>query len=127
MPLLAAAALLTALALAGGPGSAPAAGGQGAQAAKRRAHLVPIATGDPFRVRGSGFRARERVRVTVTPTGQSAVTRRIRATGRGTFVLAFAGIDACGGIEGVAAGTRGSRASFQFSSFTCSSDGPPGY
>jgi hypothetical protein len=87
-------------------------------AARRRARLMP-SVGDPFRVRGSGFRARERVRVTVTQTGGRGVTRRVRATGRGTFVLAFAGIEACRGVEGVAAGTRGSRASFQFSSLTC--------
>jgi hypothetical protein len=87
-------------------------------AAKRRAVLMPAA-GDPFRVRGSGFHARERVRVTVTPTGHAGITRRVRATGRGTFVLAFTGIEACGGVEGVAAGSRGSHASFQYSSFTC--------
>jgi hypothetical protein len=87
-------------------------------AATRRAVLMP-AVGDPFRVRGSGFRARERVRVVVTPTGRAGITRRVRATGRGTFVLAYAGIEACGGVEGVAAGSRGSHASFQFSSFTC--------
>jgi hypothetical protein len=87
-------------------------------AAKRRAVLMPV-VGDPFRVRGSGFRARERVRVVVTPTGRTRITRRVRATGRGTFVLAFAGIEPCGGVEGVAAGSRGSHASFQFASFTC--------
>jgi hypothetical protein len=59
------------------------------------------------------------VRVVVTPTGRAGITRRVRATGRGTFVLAYAGIEACGGVEGVAAGSRGSHASFQFSSFTC--------
>ena len=74
---------------------------------------------NPFRVRGSGFRARERVRVTVTPTGGSGITRRVRANGRGTFTLAFPGIDSCGGVHGVAAGSRGSHASFQFSSIMC--------
>jgi hypothetical protein len=114
-PLIAVLAVLG-IAAAGGdtaPDARPA-----AHAAKRRAVLMPVA-GDPFRVRGSGFRARERVRVTVTPTGHSGITRRVRATGRGTFVLAFAGIDACRGVEGVGAGSRGSRASFQYSSFTC--------
>lgn len=87
--------------------------------AARRARLLP-ASSDPFKVRGSGFRARERVRVTVTATnGGSDVTRRIRATGRGTFVLTFSGIDACGGVEAVASGSRGSRASFQMSSLRC--------
>jgi hypothetical protein len=87
--------------------------------ATRRARLLP-ASSDPFKVRGSGFRARERVRVTVTATnGGAGVTRRVRATGRGTFVLTFSGIDACGGVEAAASGSRGSRASFQMSSLRC--------
>jgi hypothetical protein len=108
------AALGLGVAACGGVEAEPAAN----RTAKRRAVLMP-AVGDPFRVRGSGFRARERVRVTVTPTGGAGITRRIRATGRGTFSLAFPGIESCGGVEGVAAGSRGSHASFQFSSLTC--------
>jgi hypothetical protein len=113
---------LAALALAAGAGAgsgaAPDPSGHGsAPAARHRATLMPV-VGDPFKVRGSGFRARERVRVTVTPTGGERTIRRIRATGRGTFVLAFSGIRPCGGVEGVAAGSRGSHASFQFSSLT---------
>jgi hypothetical protein len=125
MQLLAAAALLAALALAAGDGSTGAAEPAATHAAKRRAVLMPIGAGNPFRVRGSGFRARERVRVTIRETGGGRITRRIRATGRGTFVLAFPGVHVCGGVEGVAAGSRGSHASFQFSSFTCSTDRPP--
>ena len=102
----------------GGPGATPDASGQGGPAARHRATLMPVSS-DPFKVRGTGFRARERVRVTVTPTGGDAIVRRIRATGRGTFVLGFSGVRACGGVEGVAAGSRGSHASFQYSSFTC--------
>ena len=49
------------------------------------------------------------------PTGGDAKVRRVRATGRGTFALAFSGVQACGGVEGVARGSRGSHASFQFS------------
>jgi hypothetical protein len=101
-----------------GPGAAPDPSGQGGPAVRHRATLMPVSS-DPFRVRGTGFRARERVRVTVTPTGRDAMVRRIRATGRGTFVLGFSGIQACAGVEGVAAGSRGSHASFQFSSLTC--------
>jgi hypothetical protein len=87
-------------------------------AAKRQALLMPSGT-DPFRVRGSGFRARERVRVKVTPTGGAGITRRVRANGRGTFTVAFARIDSCGGVHGVATGSRGSHASFQFSAIMC--------
>ena len=102
----------------GGPGATPGPSAGGDRAARHRATLVPV-NGDPFKVRGAGFRARERVRVTVTPTGGDAIVRRVRATGRGTFVLGFSGVRACGGVEGVAAGSRGSHASFQFSSLTC--------
>ena len=86
--------------------------------ASQHAHLAPSSV-TPLKVRGTGFHARERVRVRVTPSTGDAVTRRVRATGRGSFVLSFSGIDACGGIEGVATGTRGSHASFQFSSLAC--------
>jgi hypothetical protein len=59
------------------------------------------------------------VRVTVTPTGGSGITRRVRANGHGAFTLAFGRVDSCGGMHGVAAGSRGSHASFQFSSIMC--------
>src|SRR4051794_32576306 len=83
-----------------------------------RARLLPV-MGEQFRVRGSGFKPRERVRITVTRTTASVgVPRRVRATGRGTFELAV-GVRACDGITAVAAGSRGSHASFQFSSVSC--------
>jgi hypothetical protein len=91
----------------------------GAAAAPRRASLLP-SNGDPFRVRGSGFRRRERVRVTVTPIGATTGrTRRVRASARGTFVLAFPGVEPCRGVRGKAVGSRGSRASFVLNSVTC--------
>jgi hypothetical protein len=108
------AALGVAIAIAGAGDPAPTAH----PTAARRALLMPVGS-NPFRVRGSGFRARERVRVTVTPTGRGGVTRRLRANGRGTFTVAFAGIDSCGGVHGVAVGSRGSRASFGFSAIMC--------
>jgi hypothetical protein len=110
------AALGVAITAAGPEPSGPEPAAQ--QTAARRALLLPAAS-NPFRVRGSGFRSRERVRVTITPTGRTGITRRIRANGRGAFSLAFAGIDSCGGVHGVAAGSRGSHASFQFSSIMC--------
>ena len=120
VPALAALALAASSGGGGTPAPDPAghgAGQGGARSARHRATLMPV-VGDPFKVRGSGFRPRERVRVTVTPTGGERTVRRVRATGRGTFVLAFSGIQSCGGVEGVAAGSRGSHASFQFSSLT---------
>jgi hypothetical protein len=123
MPLAGAAAfvpLLAAAMLAAGSTSAtPTPMDPQNTAAKRRAVLMPVSTGDLFKVRGSGFHAGERVRVTLTQTNGSPRIRRIRATGRGTFVLSFSGIQACQGVEGVAAGSRGSHASFQYSSLSC--------
>jgi hypothetical protein len=122
MPRAGAAALIVVLAVLAVP-AASAAGGEAAAgpAAKpttRRAVLAPV-TGDPFRVRGSRFRAGERVRVTITPTGGAGIVRRVRAGRGGTFVLAFRGVRACRGVHGAARGDRGSRAAFQFSSVRC--------
>jgi hypothetical protein len=104
------------LALACGDGSAsPAGAGSAASRPAHRAVLAPDGL-SPLRVRGTGFRPRERVRVTVTPSAASPIVRRVRANGRGRFVLAVAGVDPCGGVEGAAKGSRGSRASFQLSS-----------
>jgi hypothetical protein len=74
---------------------------------------------DPLKVRGAGFRARERVRLTITPATAGRVVRHVRATTRGTFVTSFSGVEACAGVSGVATGSRGSHASFQLSSFVC--------
>jgi hypothetical protein len=79
--------------------------------------LLPDST-VPFRVRGAGFRPRERVGVTITPTAGAPIARRVRATGHGMFVLTLPPLDAAGGVEGVAAGSRGSHASFQLSSLS---------
>jgi hypothetical protein len=118
MPRAGAAALIAVLTVLG----MSAAGGAGARGAApdatARAILTPVA-GTPFRVRGSRFRANERVRVTITPTGRTGIVRRVRASGRGTFVLAFRRVQACRGVHGTARGSRGSRAAFQFSSVRC--------
>jgi hypothetical protein len=90
-----------------------------AYAAPSRARLLP-STSDPFRVRGTGFRRGELVRVTVTRIGATTGrTRRVRAGARGTFALAFAGVEPCRGVRGRAVGNRGSRASFTLNSVTC--------
>jgi hypothetical protein len=89
-----------------------------AAAPHHHARLAPSSL-EPLKVKGTGFRAYERVRVTVTPSAGEAISHRVRATRRGGFVVSFAGVQACGGIEGVATGSRGSHASFQSSSLTC--------
>lgn len=99
-------------------------GGAAAHAAPARDGGAPRATLtprsiDPFRVGGSGFKRRERVRVTVTPTSGDPIAKRVRAKRNGSFAVTFPGVRACDGIEGVAVGRRGSRASFQFSALLC--------
>jgi hypothetical protein len=110
-------AAVAGLAMACGDGSASQtdAGSVASRPAARRAVLVPDGFG-PLRLNGSGFRARERVRVTVTPSTGSPVVRHVRANGRGRFRIAVAGLDQCAGLEAGATGTRGSRASFQLAS-----------
>jgi hypothetical protein len=110
--LLAAAGLLAVACGDGGASTDP------ASALKGRAVLHPASV-QPLRLRGTGFRARERVRVTVTPSTTGAVTRRVRASRTGSFEVGFGATDACGGFEATAAGSHGSRASIQFSSLTC--------
>src|SRR4051795_4729334 len=89
-----------------------------AAATTRRAVLLARNT-TPFRVTGAGFLAGERVRVIVTPTGGAGIVRRVTASRRGTFVLAFPGVHVCAGVSGKAVGSRGSRAAFSLSAIMC--------
>jgi hypothetical protein len=118
--LASAAVLIAAVAACGSEGdtgaSAPAAGAPAAASA--RPVLMPAGT-EPFRVRGTGFRAGERVRLAITPSAGAPIVRRVHASRAGTFTASFQGVDACGGVEGVATGGHGSRASFQLSSLGC--------
>jgi hypothetical protein len=89
-----------------------------ASAATRRAVLIARSV-TPFRVSGARFRPGERVRVTVTPTGGAGIVRRVTASRRGTFVLAYRGVHVCAGVSGKAVGSRGSRAAFSLSAIMC--------
>ena len=85
--------------------------------ARRHAKLIPAAL-HPLTLRGSGFHRFERIRVTVTPVIGAPATKRVRANRHGAFRIVFRRLHADGnGLEAVAVGRRGSRASFQFSSF----------
>jgi hypothetical protein len=95
---------------------APAAGP--AAVTTRRAVLIARSV-TPFRVTGSRFIARERVRVTVTPTGGRGIVRHVTASRRGTFLLGFPGVHVCAGVSGRAVGSRGSRAAFSLSAIMC--------
>jgi hypothetical protein len=84
--------------------------------ARRHAKLMPVRMA-PVTLTGSGFHRFERVRVTVTPVIGSPATKRVRANRHGSFRVTFRRLRADGnGLEAVAVGRRGSRASFQFSS-----------
>jgi hypothetical protein len=110
-------ATVAAIAALAASGIALAAGG-GSAAAASRARLIPTGFA-PFKVKGMRFHAHERVHLTVTPSTGDRIVRRILATRRGTFVVSFPGVESCGGVSGVATGSRGSHASFQFSSVVC--------
>jgi hypothetical protein len=106
------AAIVAALAVGGsGAGTQP-------EGSAERPTLTPR-TLDPLQLQGRGFEARERVRVTVTPSSGEALTKRVRAKRGGSFSVRFDGVQACNGFEGVAVGRRGSRASMQFSALIC--------
>jgi len=81
------------------------------KASAGRARLIPISQ-DPLRVKGTRFQPRERVKLTVVGT---AVRRRATASSRGSFVVAFPGLDTCNGVTVKATGSRGSRAAFNLS------------
>ena len=81
------------------------------KASAGRARLIPISQG-PLRVKGTSFQPRERVKLTVVGT---AVRRRATASSKGSFVVAFPGLDTCNGVTVKATGSRGSRAAFNLS------------
>lgn len=67
----------------------------------------------PLHIAGSHFRAHERVRVTATVSATSS-TRRVRASGKGSFVVVFAiGAGRCTEVRVIAVGGGGSRATLK--------------
>jgi hypothetical protein len=95
-------------------------GSAGAQPERQHAGPTLMPRGlHPLQLKGTGFKRRERVRVTVTPTGRDGVTKRVRAKRTGAFGVTFPDVTVCDGIEAVAVGRRGSRASFQLAAIGC--------
>jgi hypothetical protein len=81
--------------------------GTGAGSSKRPS--LRFAQMVPLHIAGSHFRARERVRVTATVSATSS-TRRVRASGKGSFVVVFAtGASRCSEVRVIAVGSGGSR------------------
>jgi hypothetical protein len=116
-------ALLAGIAFVAAPAAIAAAVVQGSdsgssaqRAATRHARLMPVGQ-DPLRVKGVGFVPRERVRLKVE--GRPSGSRSVTAGSRGSFVISLPGMSTCGGVTLTAAGSRGSRASFNLSQFVC--------
>jgi hypothetical protein len=76
--------------------------------------LVPVSKA-PFRVKGSGFVPNERVRVELV----GMTSRNVTASDSGSFEVTFSGIGQCSSVTGKAVGSKGSRASFNFSQAAC--------
>ena len=99
---------------------APAAAGPiGAEASGKAA--LRIVAAEPVRVAGVGFRPRERVRV-VAVVGDVRAAKLVRASGTGTFGVAFADLaaDRClTGLVVTASGSAGSRASAKLPKLLC--------
>jgi hypothetical protein len=105
-----AAALLAALL---GVGSTHAAG----ETAKRP--VLRIVDRQPVTVNGVSFKARERVRVTIT-SGDIRRTRTIRATPRGAFTVQFdLRLGRCASLSATASGSLGSRAAHKLPQPLC--------
>jgi hypothetical protein len=77
------------------------------QAAPAKSPTLRLLGGQPIVLRGTGFRARESVRVTVH-TGEITRSKRVVAA-RGTFTVSFNGVsfDRCNGLLAVARGESG--------------------
>jgi hypothetical protein len=87
--------------------------GLGAASTSTRHASLRLLKQSPYQVGGSGFAARERVRV-VASAAQVSVTKRVRASRRGTFAAAFSfGAGHCSGLRVVAVGSAGSRATLK--------------
>jgi hypothetical protein len=105
-------AIATALVVAlGGIGSAT-----GGTAGKPTLRLLDK---QPVKLRGGSFRARERVRVTIS-SDEFRRARTVRATLRGSFTAQFdVNLDRCMGLIATANGGNGSRATYKLPQLLC--------
>ena len=109
-----------ALALAGAAVAAVVASDSGGpkkdQAQSERARLRPVGQ-SPLRVKGTGFVPGEQVRLTLG--GGTNLAQTVRASAEGSFTAVFRGVSACDSVTAYARGSKGSRASFNFSQVAC--------
>jgi hypothetical protein len=99
---------------------APAVGSTlGPDSASTRTPRVRIETSTPVEVIGTGFKVREKVRVTFSAT--QVWTKTVRATRAGRFDIVFADAhpDRCSGYSVIAHGARGSTASLKIVPMGC--------
>jgi hypothetical protein len=100
----------------------------GSDADRSAPHLKLVATAPPT-VRGSAFRAHERVRLVLRRRVGAPTISHAGADSAGTFVATFAGVrvNRCGGFSIVATGSAGSRATLlrPMPMPTCSRGRPP--
>jgi hypothetical protein len=109
-------AALALLALvAGGCGHDPSAGSTASTAAARP-QLVPVQQ-QPLRVKGTGFRPGEKVRLSAKGVRSSAATAT--ADTAGEFEATLRGLKSCDSVNVYAVGSSGSRAQFNLSSIAC--------
>ncbi len=80
-----------------------------------------LVTLSPMSVHGSGFGARERVRVRLWTHDELTATRHVRATRRGGFTVSFARvlIDRCSAFNVTAVGRSGRTATLGRARFRC--------
>jgi hypothetical protein len=81
-----------------------------------RAQIAPMGQ-NPLTVKGTGFRPGERVRLVVKGSQGAALTAK--AGPDGSFVAAVRGLNGCDSVTVTAAGSKGSRASFNLSQIAC--------
>jgi hypothetical protein len=83
---------------------------------------VRVSDLNPFTVRGTNFKARERVRVVIS-SKKHRTTRTVTANGRGSFRTAFAfKLRGCDEYSVRATGGGGSRAAVKSSQQSCGAD-----
>ena len=100
----------------------------GSDAGRSAPHLKLVATAPPV-VRGSAFRAHERVRLVLRRRVGAPAISQAGADSAGSFVATFTGVrvNRCGGFSIVATGSEGSRATLlrPMPMPTCSRGRPP--
>ena len=86
--------------------------GPAAHVSARARPALRLVTLSPVSVHGSGFGARERVRVRLRAHDTLNATRHVRATRRGGFTVSFARVlvDRCSGFSVTAVGRSGRKA-----------------